>query len=118
MIRSIPNIVHFSGKYLPSQVQIGKGEYDVLMYQVRCIVYNIALQLTGQKQERLNTPSSQQNIHELPFQTSLKYTLSSRQVSDMFVYHIFVTSPLWLAVGPQSLQIFKGVSFWLHGFCS
>ena len=40
----------------------------------------------------------------------------------MFVYHIFMTSPLWLAVGCQStledyLQIFKCVSFWLHGFC-
>ena len=35
----------------------------------------------------------------------------------MFVYHTFMTSPLWLAVGPRSLkedylQIFKWVSFY------
>ena len=34
----------------------------------------------------------------------------------MFVYHIFMTSPLWLAVGPQSLlgglfTVFLNVSF-------
>ena len=38
----------------------------------------------------------------------------------MFVYHIFITSPLWLAVGLHKedyLQIFKYVPFWLHSFC-
>ena len=41
----------------------------------------------------------------------------------VFLYHIFMTSPLWLVFRPQTLykedylQIFKCVSFWLHGCC-
>ena len=50
------------------------------------------------------------------------YTIIHVILLYMFVYHIFMTSPLWLAVGPQSLkedylQIFKCVSFWLHESC-
>ena len=39
----------------------------------------------------------------------------------MFVYQIFMTSPLWLTIGPlykdDYLQIFEFGSFWLHGCC-